>query len=530
MATKVIQKNESILPFFGDRMTIIGGLDPLGNQNTSDATFQMILPGLNNVTGRLRYYSYYCWLLDQYSERIGSTNPKEFRKFIRKAEYLTALAAQLNPEDTSSISGSNYSRRILNLDEDFISIDKGIYEPNGDTEGTYWKFPLGIFGQYYLGSMRDIGLITNHASEDSIYIRTKSESNEYVGGISLANAFSDNLSEEGLNLFFQCMDKGQVTRPELERLLQDFALTSIPKGTEEERLLIRMLIQKDLPRSKTSDSYFRRNTIKYLLDYLQLLDEEYSVRAFIESCYQNKGRFGSESIPVLTGWYFYQFNEYWQYACGAMLNGVLDYLRTAYSPLAPQLSSFIDEVTNSIIDRVDFKNDLTLDKVFDQLKSEEAILAGSIDKSKGIEKASKALMLILCMYRENKAQIEELREYGRKYGLLKSGAGVDYFEVEFTPKLDWQFRDFLADFILRKIILRHQFVAFRKMGNGSLSTQKFIIEEHSIRYLDQLDESYTGPRIGNLVQFLIDAGHLTKDYQLTDSGEKLKNRLWNAAN
>ncbi|MBO6793246.1 MAG: hypothetical protein JJ895_05010 [Balneolaceae bacterium] len=529
MAIKVIQKNESIIPFFGDRMTIIGGLDPLGNQNTSDVTFQMILPGLNNVTGRLRYYSYYCWLLDQYSERVGSTDPKEFKLFIRKAEYLTALAAQFNSEDTLSISGSNYSKGVLAGDNSVISLRDGIYKPDGDTEGTYWKFPLGIFGQYYLGSMRDIGLITNHAIENKIYIRTESESLEFVNGASLAKAFTQNISKEGLSLFFKSLDKGEVTRSELEELLGDFSLTSIPAGTEEERLLTRMLIQKDLPRSKESTSDFRRSTIKFLLNFLEQSGEDYSERVFIRHCYSSKGTFKSEKIPVLVGWYFYQFNEYWQYSCGAMLNGVLDYLRINYSPRAPQLSTFIEEVADAMIEKLVFKSSLTLEEILLDFESGSNSYASAIESSNSIEKATNGLSVILSLFKENKTEIDKLHKYGKQYGLLKSGAGVEYFEKEFLPKLNWQLGDFIADFLMRKIILRHQFVAFRKMGNGSQSTQKFIIEEHTIRYMDQLDESFTGPRIGNLVQFLIDVGHLTKDYTLTKSGERLRNRLWDGA-
>ena len=52
MASKVILNNESIVPFFGDRISFIRGLDPLGLQNSSDATFSQLLPGLNNVTGK----------------------------------------------------------------------------------------------------------------------------------------------------------------------------------------------------------------------------------------------------------------------------------------------------------------------------------------------------------------------------------------------------------------------------------------------------------------------------------------------
>jgi hypothetical protein len=35
MATKVIEKKQSRIPFLGDKMTFIHGLDPLGLQNSS---------------------------------------------------------------------------------------------------------------------------------------------------------------------------------------------------------------------------------------------------------------------------------------------------------------------------------------------------------------------------------------------------------------------------------------------------------------------------------------------------------------
>jgi len=530
MAGNVIKKNESILPFFGDRMTIIGGLDPLGNQNTSDATFQMILPGLNNVTGRLRYYSYYCWLLDQYSERVGSTDPAHFRRFIRKAEYLIALAAQLDPKDTKSISGSTYAGKEFNESNTVIYLNEGIYKPDGDTENTYWKFPLGIFGQYYLGSMRDIGLLTEHATQDGIYIRTESSEGKYIDGKQMAEAFESNLSEEGVSLFFRCMDQEEVTKSELKQLLPDFSLTTIPQGTDEIRLLTRMLIQKDYPRSIVSTFTFRRDTVKHLLHFLDGFSGNFENRSFIQHSYLKKGLFRSEVIPVLTGWYFYQFNEYWQYACSAVLNGVLTYLQKMYAPDAPSVSLFIDQVVEEIVEYFERESvsvrDVTVEQVILSIPLREQDFADSIKPAKGIDKAGAALQLLLALYKSSREQLKDLKAYGEKYGVLRNGAGVEYFLNEFESKTSWNFSQFLSDFLLRKIILRHQFVAFRKIGNGSQSTQKFILEEHRIRYLGRLDESYTGPRIGNLVQFLIDAQHLTEDYELTESGITLKKTLW----
>ena len=42
------------------------GLDPLGMQNSSINLYQRLLPGISNVTLRVRYYGFYAWLASIY--------------------------------------------------------------------------------------------------------------------------------------------------------------------------------------------------------------------------------------------------------------------------------------------------------------------------------------------------------------------------------------------------------------------------------------------------------------------------------
>lgn len=65
----VLQKGNSIYPFWGENVNLITGLDPLGLQVTSEATYATMLPGLSNLTNRLRYYGFYCWLIDFSSKK-----------------------------------------------------------------------------------------------------------------------------------------------------------------------------------------------------------------------------------------------------------------------------------------------------------------------------------------------------------------------------------------------------------------------------------------------------------------------------
>lgn len=143
-------------------MNFIRGLDPLGLQNTSDSTFSILLPGLINVTGRIRYFSFYCWLLDEYSKRVGSNDPKEQKKFIMTAEYIIALSSQFYIGNNGSNPGSNNAKlEIQNNEIDLYNLNAGIYKPDGTTANIYWNFGWGTFGQNYLRSMRDIGIIIN---------------------------------------------------------------------------------------------------------------------------------------------------------------------------------------------------------------------------------------------------------------------------------------------------------------------------------------------------------------------------------
>jgi hypothetical protein len=40
------------------------------------------LPGISNVTLRMRYYGLYAWLADTYARKIGDTNPKNWQQTV----------------------------------------------------------------------------------------------------------------------------------------------------------------------------------------------------------------------------------------------------------------------------------------------------------------------------------------------------------------------------------------------------------------------------------------------------------------
>ena len=83
--------------------------------------------------------------------------------------------------------------------------------------------------------------------------------------------------------------------------------------------------------------------------------------------------------------------------------------------------------------------------------------------------------------------------------------------------------DFINDFIKQHIILRHHFVAFRKIGGGTQTTQKFIIEENFIRYIDNFEPNFTSPRLATLYSFLRDLNLISDDSLTELAQEKIQN-------
>ena len=69
------------------------GLDPLGMQNSSVNLYQTFLPGISNVTLRMRYYGLYAWLCRAYAKKVGDTDPETWKRYIRRTEALYALIA-----------------------------------------------------------------------------------------------------------------------------------------------------------------------------------------------------------------------------------------------------------------------------------------------------------------------------------------------------------------------------------------------------------------------------------------------------
>ena len=528
MATKVIDNNEARVPFFGDKISFVTGLDPLGLQNPSTQAYSYLLPGLNNVTSRIRNYSFYCWLLQEYAKIIESSDPKEQKKFIRRAEYIIALLSVHS--GIESISGSNYAvnRFKENLTE--FALQTGTYNPDNSTENTYWQYGFGIFGQYYVGSLRQIGLIEEPVNASGeiigIYRRISKREGIKVTGEDLAIAFDANIQTKNKATFFDCIKKGTVNIKELEELAIDFNLTELKLGNAESTQLIDLLLDIDEPSIVGENTVsMRKETTIHVLKFILKEEDTFDQRSFTMFAYNSKGNYESKLDNCLTGWYYYQLNEYYQVANTAVFNGSLDYLQNligaGWMPLPEFVAVCRNEVVKFLIENKVISSDkVSIESIIQSKIGTEKTTYESIMNSKMIERMANGFVLLWQLFRENKENLIYLRTFTNERNIGDNDDVLTYY-MSFEKHLNQNVGDFIYGFLSNKTITRHQYVAYRKMGGGSQSTQKFIIEDNYIRQIGNFNPGFTSPRINSLTSFLYDLKLLNDEYKLTKAGEKL---------
>ena len=190
------EKEKVFAPFLGSTLNSINGLDQLGLNLTSERIFDFLLPGLNNVTNRIRYYSFYCWFFEWYAETIQIISSKEQMKYLRRAEFLLALIAAHKGQ--GGIPGITKANEVYHSSNGNFDLDAGTYEGQGSTEGSYWKNSRGVLGQYYISSIKQIGIINDQGDKDGVYVRTDFNNPDKVSGADLSKAFKENVGNENI--------------------------------------------------------------------------------------------------------------------------------------------------------------------------------------------------------------------------------------------------------------------------------------------------------------------------------------------
>lgn len=495
-----------IAPFLSEHVDLKVGLNQLGFRNASEELFTALLPGMNNVTARIRYYSFYCWLIREYYHR-DKADKDTYRAFIRKSEYLLALI-QAKLDDFGGIPGINYALAEVAKGTDTISLQDGVYNSEGKTNsGTYWANPGGVLQQYYVSSLRDMQILKAHLEDFSICNISKDDG--FVCGERLADLFAESIGDEALNQFIHIVNRGSVFLNELSGLSKTFTMKSFIGAEDERDVLYDMLVQQDNPIKEISSCY-RKGTIRYFLEFLDGTGNVSSLSQQYARFMYDKFHDGNDDPSVL-GWYAYYLNDNWQYQVSRIFEQLLIVLKKEYGGRWISIDELVKKLTTGIVSVMMEGQSLTFGEALNKIPD-------IADSKKNEDICAAAIADLMLKYNENKSAVSRIGNMSILFPGLRS---FDFFDLmeEWGNLYDKPFYDFLYDFIYSKVIYQHYSVSVRKYYQTGISSFKFIIENGNIRFLGYYEASHTSPRIETLAGFLQDLG-LTEGMSLAEYGKE----------
>lgn len=506
----MLHNNQYIAPVMGDRKDLSVGLNPLGYRTASEQIFTTILPGLNVVSSRIRYYSFYCWTLKRYYEMYDEAKLSTYKRHIRMSEYLLALI-HAQSKNMDAIPGITWALNEVSKNKDSFSIRDGA-EPDGVLMGGYWKNPYGALGSYYAASLREMGLIQPLAKNPLMSNYTL-RGNGYISGEELADAFEKNVGEEGMRLFEQCIADGVVTRSQLSTLDRYFQTHNLA-ATPERDLLKRMILQKDHPMTDRK-KMLRKDTTRLLLLFLN----EEKPKSFTELDFARfvYARFkkGLETGVAATGWFSYYLNDSRQFEALNVFIKVLERLKMSEAPGGwEDIAAFSAECGAEVANLLGAMG-RTLAELLDQW---DLVVR---PEGEGMARAFYQILDDYVMNRDYKRIKDTLRQL--YIGVVNdSMAAFDFLEQYLQKPV----ADFVAAYISDQIIYTHYAESMRKYSQNHVATQKLAIECGLVRWLGGFTSSHSAPRVGTLMNFARDLG-LVEGTKLTQDGIDLLNDLQN---
>lgn len=501
----IANTNNHIAPYWGEEPSMAAGLNQLGIRNVSEQLFTILLSGLNNVSLRIRYYSFYCWIIKQFYEGKETIIDKDFNPFIRRSELLVAFI-NATLEDRSGVPGINFAAAKVDNGDDTLSLKDGA--DIGQGKSTYWANHGGVLRQYYVASLEELGLIGQNEKYPSIYNITKEEG--YVNGLTLANKFAETIGEKR-NQFLEIIQRGYVSIEELKSLNRAFGMKYLNADNDERASLQQMLMQQDNPLHPGSSNH-RRKTIKYILEYLSSTPCQLKAIGFSRYMYEH---YSTEDGLTAWGWYAYYLDNNWQYQLTQIFHDILAALKVAERQWVA-VDDITAEMTEKVAASFHIDDKKTLIELISILKDDK------IDFS-----AAEAIRNLLTYYRKNESKLSESESRYQEIGIRAENF------CDFTKLVNKSAEIKAIDFIKRlieDIIYRHYRVSFRKMLQTQKATQKFAFENGSLRFIDDWDATNTSPRIDTMRNFLLDLNIIeVKDGidVLTEIGVKLLTELQN---
>ena len=240
------------LPRWTKRVVIEeGGRDPLGLSRVSAIITDFLLQGIITQTYRARYYSFYCWAIWHIDTEEQPKTYEEFAAAFQRRDTLFALASHETNKGSAPVGLRVVYNRLPEAKQ------------SGEVSCTFRVLPssaLGAFGQYYAGSIYELGLVSR--DDKGIY-------NVSTAGQELAQAFQTSIEDTPYIQKKLYLDPS-VSWKDFIKTAAKFNLDYMANTPVERDLLIRLFISENL---RSDRALMRRSSLSLLMTVINAYKE-----------------------------------------------------------------------------------------------------------------------------------------------------------------------------------------------------------------------------------------------------------------
>ncbi len=481
------------------------GLDPLGLQNAGIVLYQDLVPGISNVTLRVRYFGLYCWASETFALAVGETDPAKWRSWIRRLEALHALVAQLAGGE-AGIAGIEWAQRRLAVGGDPIDFAEGASVraeaslfPDADR---YLANDMGVFGQAYLTQMVEVGLFGD-GENHGIPLRSER-------GRALAQAFAASIGDGLSELIISCIKTAKVTHAELAALAP---ILPSRIGAGEERDLYEAILFAAHGEASPAD-LSRRDTLRLLLLTAREMKKRPSSIDVRRRLFRVGDAVPKQLEPQRLRWEAYHTQDMWQVACAALLRwaiSIIDEFEEGRSipeihaevaaVLRVQMANRAEESWARLAAEVN-----TGDDAFDdRLRRTTGTRQAPADAAFAAVEQLAAIETRVRLGHELQGEIE------RSFRLSSGGRSIRSELQWLESRRERPVAELMAEFVIERVVKRHLWVATQKLRRQSDYT--FLVEARDGRlaFRSNYEPVLTTPRLDPAVTFL-------NDIHLLDTG------------
>jgi hypothetical protein len=504
------------------------GLDPLGMQTTSVALYQQLVPGISNVTLRMRYYGLYAWLARRYALDVGATSVERWCLYLRRAEALYALVA-VHAGGERGVAGVDWAMRALAASGADVTFHTAT--DRGDGEPQYLKQKFGAFGAAYGSQLLDIGVLETVPGHD-VPVPTRDI------GDKLADAFQLAIGAAA-DAFLAAAQAGAISKTGLAPLATMLPSRIATDGPERElyQSLLLAGVHGQKPRAAS-----RSQTLRLVLRIARDQGSSVRVDTLRWSLYASQCNaiatftaLGAEEDKQRFAWAVYQANDLLHLSYETVLKLALDVL--GGSPTGMPFETLVAQTVSRLMSALeryaaDSWNGLcaSLTLAYDPVSNNDpmsefslqrAVLRSARLEAVTSEDSARCAVVLLAVLHKRFGEL--LERIARELPVLTQGDFLRSLvtELRFLDEHRAEpLQALLARIVRQRVLDRHLWVAIQKFRGPGDYTFLLESDDGRVRLRQKDGPVLTNPRLSSAVAFLEDI-HLLSANGTTPAGLRL---------